>query len=175
MIYPFDGKTPVVPLSAYLSPSVDLIGDVTLGDESSIWFGSVVRGDMNHIRIGRRTNIQDNCTVHVTIDIYPTLIGDEVTIGHNAIIHGCVIGDRCMIGMGAVIMDGAEIGEGSLIAAGAVIPPGTIVLPKSLYAGVPGKYRREVSGSEYDEIVGRAQLYVDFALRYKAAGQELTP
>ena len=175
MIYPFEGKSPVVPISAYLAPSVDLIGDVTLGDETNIWFGSVVRGDMNHIRIGQRTNIQDNCTVHVTTDLYPTLIGDEVTIGHNALIHGCVIGNRCLIGMGAIIMDGAEIGEGSLIAAGAVISPGTIVLPRSLYAGVPGKYRREVNDAEYEEIVARAQYYIDFAQRYKAAGQELTP
>ena len=175
MIYTFNGKTPIIPLSAYLAPSVDIIGDVILGDEASLWFGTVVRGDMHHIRIGRRTNVQDNCTIHVTTDIYPAVLGDEVTVGHNAIIHGCVIANRCLIGMGAVIMDGVEIGEGSLIAAGAVISPGTVVPPRSLFAGVPGKQRREVTDAEYDEIIERAQHYIDFSRQYKAAGQELTP
>ena len=170
MIIPFGDLVPVIPKSAFIAPSVDIIGDVTLGEESSLWFGTVARGDMHFIRIGSRTNIQDNCTIHVTTDLYPTIIGDEVTIGHNAIIHGCVINDRCLIGMGAIIMDNVEIGSGALIGGGAVVTPGTRVPPRSLYAGVPAKLRREVTDAEYTEIIERAQHYVNFARRYLAEG-----
>lgn len=175
MIIPFEDHHPVVAESAYLAPSVDVIGDVTIGAEASLWFGTVARGDMNFIRIGDRSNIQDNCTIHVTTDLYPTIVGHEVTVGHNAIIHGCIIGDRCLIGMGAVIMDDVEIGDGSLIAAGAVLTPGTKVPPRSLFAGIPAKFRREVTAAEYDDIVERAQHYIDFALRYRAQGHEQRP
>ena len=171
MILPFDGHRPVILASAFVAPSADVIGQVELGAEASIWFGAVARGDMHHISIGRRTNIQDNCTIHVTTDLYPTEVGDEVTVGHGAIVHGCVIASRCLIGMGAVIMDGVEVGEGALIAAGAVVVPGTQVPPRSLYAGVPAKFRRAVTAAEYAEIVERAELYVQYAQRYLAPAQ----
>ncbi|UCH11289.1 MAG: gamma carbonic anhydrase family protein [Fidelibacterota bacterium] len=170
MIYPYNGAEPVIPASAFIAPSVDVIGDVILGEEASVWFGSVVRGDIHHIRIGARTNIQDNCTVHVTEHDYPTIVGDEVTVGHNVILHGCVIGDRCLIGMGAVVMDDVEVGSGSLIAGGAVLTPGTKVEGGSLYAGVPAKFRREVTAEEYQLIVDRAEEYVQMARVYKAMG-----
>ncbi|MCK4578061.1 MAG: gamma carbonic anhydrase family protein, partial [Candidatus Marinimicrobia bacterium] len=139
------------------------------------WFGSVVRGDMHYIRIGDRTNIQDNCTVHVTTDTAPTEMGTEVTVGHNAIVHGCTIEDRCLVGMGATIMDGAVIGGGSIIAAGTVITPGTAVPQRSLVAGVPGKLRRPVTDDEYAEIVERAAHYMEFAQIYRSQGAGLNP
>lgn len=169
MITDFDNQQPRIPATAFVAPGVDVIGDVTLGEQVSVWFGCVVRGDIHYIRIGRRTNIQDNCTVHVTEHDYPTVVGDEVTVGHNVILHGCTIGDRCLIGMGAVVMDGVEVGEGSLIAAGAVVIPGTKVEPGSLYAGIPAKFRRPVSDEERQLIIDRAEEYVQLAGKYKAA------
>ena len=169
MITEFDGKRPQLPATAFIAPGVDIIGNVTLGEETSVWFCSVVRGDIHYIRIGRRTNIQDNCTIHVTEHDYPTIIGDEVTVGHNVILHGCTIGDRCLVGMGAVVMDDVEVGEGSLIAAGAVVIPGTRVEPGSLYAGIPAKFRRPVSDEERGMIIDRAEEYVQLARKYKDA------
>ncbi len=170
MILAFRDTSPAIAADVFVAPSVDVVGDVAVGAKASLWFGAVVRGDMNYVRIGRRTNIQDNCTVHVTTDVHPTIIGDEVTVGHNVILHGCRIGDRCLIGMGAVIMDDVEVGDGSLIAAGAVLTPGTKVPPGSLFTGVPGKFRREVTAREYDDIVASAEHYVQFSRDYLAAG-----
>jgi carbonic anhydrase/acetyltransferase-like protein (isoleucine patch superfamily) len=167
MIRDFDGKSPSIDKSCFIAESADVIGDVTLGESSSIWFGTVARGDMHYIKIGARTNIQDNCTIHVTTDINPTIIGDEVTVGHNVIIHGCTIEDRSLIGMGAIIMDGAIIGEGSLIGAGALISPGTIIPPRSLVVGLPGKIVRATTDEELDEVIDRAQHYIDFAKKYQ--------
>jgi carbonic anhydrase/acetyltransferase-like protein (isoleucine patch superfamily) len=167
MIKKFRGKTPIIPKSCYISESVDIIGDVTLGQEINIWFGTVIRGDMNYVKIGNRTNIQDNSTVHVTTNIAPTIIGSGVTIGHNAIIHGCTIGDNCLIGMGSIIMDEAIIGEGSLIGAGAVVTPNMIIPPKSLVVGLPAKIVRLVNEAETKEILDRSQHYIDFANEYK--------
>ncbi len=167
MIKDFDGKSPHFGSDCFIADSADIIGDVSLGDESSIWFGTVARADMHYIKIGSRTNIQDNCTVHVTTDIHPTVIGDEVTVGHNVIIHGCTIENRCLIGMGAILMDGAIIGEGSLIGAGALISPGVIIPKRSLVVGLPGKVLRKTTDEEFDEIVNRAQHYIDFAKKYK--------
>ena len=167
MIKPFQGKSPVIPTSCYISESVDIIGNVILGEETNIWFGSVVRGDMNFIQIGARTNIQDNCTVHVTTGTAPTIIGSSVTVGHNVIIHGCTIEDNCLIGMGAIIMDNAVVGEESLIGAGAVVTPNLIIPSRSLVVGLPAKVIRKVTEKEYDEILERAQHYIDFAVEYK--------
>ncbi len=167
MILDFNGISPQIDESCFIAQSADLIGDVSMGQDSSVWFGSVIRGDMHYIKIGERTNIQDNCTVHVTTDVHPTIIGSEVTIGHNVIVHGCAIEDRCLIGMGAIIMDGATVGEGSLIGAGALISPGAVIPPRSLVVGLPGKVVREVSDSEFSEIVERAQHYIDFAGKYR--------
>ena len=167
MIKKFRGKSPIIPDSCYISESVDLIGDVTLGEDVSLWFGTVVRGDMHHITIGDRSNIQDNSVVHVTTDVSPTRIGDEVTVGHNAIIHGATIKDRCLIGMGAIIMDDVVIGEGSIVGAGAVVPPNMIIPPRSLVVGLPAKIVRQTTNEELEMIIERAQHYIDFSAEYK--------
>ena len=167
MIKKFRGKSPVIPDSCYISESVDLIGDITLGENVSLWFGTVVRGDMHFITIGNRSNIQDNSVVHVTTDISPTRIGSEVTVGHNAIIHGATIEDRCLIGMGAIIMDDAVVGEGSIVGAGAVVPPNMIIPPRSLVVGLPAKIVRQTTDEELEMIIERAQHYIDFSQKYK--------
>lgn len=167
MIKTFRGKSPVIPNSCYISESVDLIGDVTLGENISLWFGTVIRGDMNFITIGNRSNIQDNSVIHVTTDVSPTRIGDEVTVGHNAIIHGATIKDRCLIGMGAIVMDDVVIGEGSIIGAGAVLPPNIIIPPRSLVVGLPAKVIRQTTDKELEMIIDRAQHYIDFSQEYK--------
>ena len=167
MIKKFRGKSPVIPDSCYISESVDLIGDVTLGENVSLWFGTVVRGDMHFITIGNRSNIQDNSVIHVTTDISPTCIGSEVTVGHNAIIHGATIEDRCLIGMGAIIMDDAVVGEGSIVGAGAVVPPNMIIPPRSLVVGLPAKIVRQTTDEELQMIIERAQHYIDFSQKYK--------
>ena len=167
MIKKFRGKSPIIPDSCYISESVDLIGDVTLGENVSLWFGAVVRGDMHFITIGNRSNIQDNSVIHVTTDVSPTRIGDEVTVGHNAIIHGATIEDRCLIGMGTIIMDDAVIGEGSIVGAGAVVPPNMIIPPRSLVLGLPAKIVRQTTGEELKMIIERAQHYIDFSQEYK--------
>ncbi len=166
MISQFQNKSPVIPNSCYISQTVDIIGDVTLGEDVNIWFGTVIRGDMNYIKIGQRTNIQDNSTIHVTTQTAPTIIGENVTIGHNAIIHGCKINDNCLIGMGSIIMDNAQIGEGSIIGAGSVITENTIIPPMSLCLGIPGKIIRKVTKNEFNEILARAEYYVQFSKKY---------
>ena len=167
MIKKFKGKSPVIPDSCYISESVDLIGDVTLGENVSLWFGTVVRGDMHFITIGNRSNIQDNSVIHVTTDISPTRIGSEVTVGHNAIIHGATIEDRCPIGMGAIIMDDVVVGEGSIVGAGAVVPPNMIIPPRSLVVGLPANIVRQTTNEELEMIIERAQHYIDFSQKYK--------
>ena len=167
MIKKFRGKFPIIPNSCYISESVDLIGDVTLGENVSLWFGAVVRGDMHFITIGNRSNVQDNSVIHVTTEVSPTRIGDEVTVGHNAIIHGATIKDRCLIGMGAIIMDDVVIGEGSIVGAGAVVPPNMIIPPRSLVVGLPAKIVRQTTDKELEMIIDRAQHYIDFSQEYK--------
>ena len=167
MIKKFRGKSSIIPDSCYISESVDLIGDVTLGENVSLWFGTVVRGDMHFITIGNRSNIQDNSVVHVTTDISPTRIGEEVTVGHNAIIHGATIEDRCLIGMGSIIMDDVVVGEGSIVGAGAVVPSNMIIPPRSLVVGLPAKIVRQTTDEELEMIIERAQHYIDFSAEYK--------
>mgnify|MGYP006189670245 FL=1 len=166
MIKYFENKQPHLGENVYISETAMVIGDVTLGDEVNIWFGAVLRGDMHYIKIGNRTNIQDNSVVHVTTGVSPTNIGNGVTVGHGAIIHGCTIEDDCLIGMGAIIMDDAVIGTGSLIGAGALIPPNMIIPPNSLVVGSPGKVVREVKDVEKEMILERPQEYIDLAAIY---------
>ena len=166
MIKYFEGKQPRLCKNVYVSENAMVIGDVTLGDEVNIWFGAVLRGDMHYIKIGNRTNIQDNSVVHVTTGVSPTNIGNGVTVGHGAIIHGCTIEDDCLIGMGAIIMDDAVIGTGSLIGASALIPPNMIIPPNSLVVGSPGKVVREVKDVEKEMILERPQEYIDLAAIY---------
>ena len=166
MIKKFQNKQPQLGEDVYVSENAIVIGDVTLGDEVNIWFGAVHRGDMHYIKIGNRTNIQDNSVVHVTTGVSPTNIGNGVTVGHGAIIHGCTIEDDCLIGMGAILMDDAIIGEGSLIGAGALIPPNMIIPENSLVVGSPGKVVRLVKDFEREMILERPQEYIDLAAIY---------
>ena len=166
MIKLFEGKQPQLGRNVYVSENAIVIGDVTLGDEVNIWFGAVLRGDMHYIKIGNRTNIQDNSVVHVTTKVSPTNIGSGVTVGHGAIIHGCTIEDDCLIGMGTILMDDAIIGEGSLIGAGALIPPNMIIPENSLVVGSPGKVVRQVKDFEREMILERPQEYIDLASIY---------
>ena len=166
MIKYFENKQPHLGENIYISETAMVIGDVTLGDEVNIWFGAVLRGDIHYIKIGNRTNIQDNSVVHVTTGVSPTNIGNGVTVGHGAIIHGCTIEDDCLIGMGAIIMDDAVIGTGSLIGASALIPPNMIIPPNSLVVGSPGKVVREVKDVEKEMILERPQEYIDLAAIY---------
>jgi carbonic anhydrase/acetyltransferase-like protein (isoleucine patch superfamily) len=139
MIRSYQGHTPTIPASCYVDLSAQVIGDVTLGEHASVWMNAVVRGDVHSVRIGAHSNVQDCAVLHGMRYKYPVLVGDWVTIGHNATVHGCVIEDVCLIGIGATILNNARIGEGSIVAAGAVIPENTIIPPRSLVAGVPGK------------------------------------
>jgi carbonic anhydrase/acetyltransferase-like protein (isoleucine patch superfamily) len=143
-----------------------VIGDVEIGEESSVWFHTVVRGDIHRIRIGRRTNVQDHCTLHVTRRD-PLVVGNEVTIGHGAVVHGCTVGDVSLIGIGAVVLDGAIIGRGSVIGAGAVVAPGTVVPAHSLVLGVPGKVVKDLGPGSVDGNRVTAANYVELARAYQ--------
>jgi carbonic anhydrase/acetyltransferase-like protein (isoleucine patch superfamily) len=166
MIRTFQGMKPTIPKSCFIEETGVVIGDVVMGEECSVWFHAVVRGDVHSIRIGNRTNVQDLCMLHVTHDTHPLVIGNDVTIGHNVILHGCTIKDRVLIGMGAVIMDGAVIGENSVVGAGALVTEGTIVPPKSLILGSPAKVKRTVTEQELVWIKESADNYVDYARQY---------
>src|ERR1700683_3141310 len=142
MIRPYKGIAPTIPASCYVDDSAQIIGDVVLGEHASVWMNAVVRGDVHSIRIGAHSNVQDCSVLHGMRYKFPVIVGDWVTIGHNATVHGCVVEDACLIGMGATIMNNARIGEGSIVAAGAVIAENTVIPPRSLVAGVPGEVRR---------------------------------
>jgi carbonic anhydrase/acetyltransferase-like protein (isoleucine patch superfamily) len=168
MLRSYQGKSPVIPPSCYIDVSAQIIGDVTLGENSSVWMNAVVRGDVHSIRIGANSNVQDCSVLHGMRYKHPVEVGDFVTIGHNATVHGCVIEDACLIGMGVVILNGARIGEGSIIAAGALIPEGTIVPPRTLWAGLPAKQRRELSDADRDMILMYAKNYLNYTKIYLA-------
>lgn len=169
MIKSIKDKKPNISKSVYVASNATVIGDVTIGEKSSVWFGSVVRGDALPIRIGAGTNIQDLCVLHVD-EGNPLTIGDYVTVGHRAILHGCTIGNDVMIGMGATIMNGAVIGEGSIVGAGALVTEKTVVPPNSLVVGMPGKIRRETTDDERKFIAKNAKHYVEGAEVYIAEG-----
>ena len=168
MIRSYQGHTPVIPGSCYVDISAQVLGDVVLGEHASVWMNAVIRGDVNSIRIGSHTNVQDCAVLHGMRYVYPVIVGDYVTIGHNATVHGCVIEDTCLIGMGAVILNNAHIGEGSIIAAGALIPENAKIPARSLVAGVPGKVRRELTSDDRDEILKYARNYLDYTKIYLA-------
>jgi carbonic anhydrase/acetyltransferase-like protein (isoleucine patch superfamily) len=166
VIRTFQGIKPTIPDSCFIEDTAVVIGDVVLGEDCSVWFNAVIRGDVNHIRIGNRTNVQDLCMLHVTHDTHPLIIGNEVTIGHSVVLHGCTIKDRVLVGMGAIVMDGAVIGEDSVVGAGALVVEGTVVPPKSLILGSPGRVRRGVSDAELAWIKESAANYVKYARQY---------
>lgn len=159
-------RVELVDPTAYIAPGAIVLGDVTIGAESSIWFNAVVRGDTEAIRIGSQTNVQDLCVLHADAG-FPCVLGDRVTVGHAAIVHGATVEDDCMIGMRAVVMNGAKIGKGSLIAVGAVVTEGIEVPPGSLVMGVPGKVRREVTAADRERIVRAALHYVEQAKKFQ--------
>jgi carbonic anhydrase/acetyltransferase-like protein (isoleucine patch superfamily) len=166
MIRSYQGRLPLIPASCYIDPSAQIIGDVTLGERSSVWMNAVLRGDVHSIRVGANSNVQDCAVLHGQRNLYPVIVGDWVTIGHNATVHGCVLEDAVLIGIGAVVLNNCRIGEGSLIAAGAVVPEGTQVPPRTLWAGVPARLRRELSEADHAMILQHAQNYLDYVEIY---------
>lgn len=168
LILPFGDHRPILGRDVFVAPNATLIGDVELAEEASVWFGAVLRGDIGPIRIGPRSNIQDLACLHLTEGLSAAVIGADVTVGHGAILHGCVVGDRCLIGMGSIILDNARIGEGSVIAAGAVVTPNTVIPPRSLVRGTPARVIREVNAEEGQMGVFGAGHYVVNARAYRA-------
>ena len=160
MILPFKDKNPQIDSSVYIVDSAVVVGDVVIGEESSVWFNAVVRGDVNCIRIGRRTNIQDGCVLHVSRKDYPLVIGDGVTVGHNVTLHACTIASNCLIGVGAVVMDGSDIGQNCIIGAGALVTPHTVISPGNMAVGSPAKVKRKLSEEEIQSIRDSAEHYV---------------
>jgi carbonic anhydrase/acetyltransferase-like protein (isoleucine patch superfamily) len=161
-IRPYRGKRPHIAASAYIDPAAVIIGDVVIGEDSSIWPCTVVRGDVYYIRIGARTNVQDGCVLHVMRDEYPLLLGDGVTIGHGVTLHGCNIASRCLVGMGAVILNGVRIGAGSIVAAGTLLLERTEIPPNSLVVGHPGKVKRSLTAIDQAAIDAYAERYVEY-------------
>jgi carbonic anhydrase/acetyltransferase-like protein (isoleucine patch superfamily) len=166
-IRPFKGKRPQIAASAYVDSASVVIGDVVIGEDSSVWPMCVVRGDVHHIRIGNRTNIQDGCVLHVMKDEWPLILEDEVTVGHSVTLHGCTIESLCLIGMGAIILNGARIGTGSIVAAGTLIPERTMIPAGSLVMGTPGKVKRTLTDVDRQSIAAYAERYVSYKNVYK--------
>ena len=166
-LYEIEDRHPRVEPDVYLAPGCQVVGEVTIGAGSSVWFNAVIRGDVRPVAIGRRTNVQDLAMLHVTTGRYPCEIGDDVTIGHGAMLHGCRVLGRAMIGMGAVLLDGAEVGELSIVAAQSLVRVGFKVPPGTLAAGVPAVVKRELTQGERDEVLRSAQRYAEMAERYR--------
>ena len=167
MLRPYRNIVPTIDPSAYVDESAQIVGDVTIGPESSVWLNAVVRGDVNYIRLGRQSNLQDGVIVHVNHEpSCPTVVGDQVTVGHGAILHGCVIEDRCLIGMGAILLNGSRVGSDSIVAAGTLVPERTVIPPRSLVMGTPGRVKRPVTDDELALILEGAANYVRYRLDY---------
>lgn len=162
MIHNYRGIEPMIGSEVFMSEGTHIIGNVTIGDQANIWFGTVLRGDVNSISIGRGTNIQDNSTVHLTAQ-WPTVIGEYVTVGHNCIIHACTIENHCLIGMGSTILDGAVIGEGSIVGANSLVTMNKKFPPNSLIIGSPAKVIRPITEDERQQIKDSAVHYIDYA------------
>jgi carbonic anhydrase/acetyltransferase-like protein (isoleucine patch superfamily) len=173
-IMAFEGQVPRIPASVTLMPGCVVVGDVEMGEGCSVWFNTVVRGDVNWIRIGSNTNIQDGAVLHVTNGTSPLRIGNGVTIGHLAMLHGCTVENNCLIGMHATVLDGAVIGEESLVAAGAVVLENTLIPPRSLVAGVPAKVRRSLTEAEVAQLHKSERNYIEYCRRFAADSQVLS-
>ncbi len=167
MIRSYRGRQPQIAASAYIDQTAVIIGDVTIGEDSSVWPCVVIRGDVHSIRIGARTNIQDGSVLHVMKDLYPLVLGDDVTVGHGVLLHGCTIESRCLIGMGTIILNNARVGSGSIVAAGTLIPEGAVIPPGSLVMGHPGKVRRSLTAEDLASIDRYAANYVDYKNTYR--------
>ena len=175
MLRAFRGIIPTIATSAFIDETAAVIGDVVIGSESSVWFNSVIRGDVHFIRIGNRTNIQDLSLLHVTHDTYPLILGDDVTVGHHVVLHGCTIKNRVLIGMGTVIMDGAIIEEDCVIGAGSLITERMHIPPQSLVLGTPGRVKRPLTEVELNWIKESAQNYIRYARQYLLDREEGNP
>lgn len=167
MLIPYRGRMPNVHDSVFVADGAKIIGDVEIGKESSVWFNTVIRGDVHFIRIGERTNIQDNCVLHVTHKKFPLQIGSNITVGHGAIVHGATVGDHCLIGMGSRILDNSKLGAFCLVAAGAVVLEGFDVPEGMLVAGVPARIKRPLTAEERQQLIRSAQNYVDYVRTYR--------
>ncbi len=170
LIAPFQGRSPQIPASVFVAPTATVVGDVVLGEEASVWYGTVIRGDVGAIRIGRRSNIQDGCVLHLTGGGPPIVVGAEVTVGHRAILHGATVEDRCLIGMGSVLLDGCVIGEESLVGAGSLVLEGTRVPPRSFIAGVPATIKGPIPPAVHARLRDSADGYVRLAREHGAVG-----
>jgi carbonic anhydrase/acetyltransferase-like protein (isoleucine patch superfamily) len=168
LILAFDGHDPQIDADAWVAPNASVIGKVRIAADANVWFGAVLRGDIDQIVLGARSNLQDNAVIHTEAGS-PTIIGEDVSIGHGAVVHGCVVEDGCLIGMNATVLNGAVIGANSLVAAGALVLEGTVVPPRSLVAGVPAKVRRELTDEEVAGLYGNSARYVPRAKLYAAA------
>jgi carbonic anhydrase/acetyltransferase-like protein (isoleucine patch superfamily) len=166
MIRSYKGIAPTVPETCYVDISAQLIGDVVLGEHSSIWMNAVLRGDVHSIRVGANSNIQDNSVLHGMLNKWPVIVGDWVSVGHSVTLHGCVVEDRCLIGMGSIILNGARIGAGSIIAAGTLVPEGAVVEPGSLWMGLPGKLKRKLNDEDQESILRYAKNYLGYKANY---------
>jgi carbonic anhydrase/acetyltransferase-like protein (isoleucine patch superfamily) len=162
MLRTYQDHSPIIPASCYIDPSAQILGDVVLGERSSVWMNAVLRGDVNSIRVGANSNVQDCSVLHGQRNLYPVVVGDWVTIGHNATVHGCTVEDMCVIGMGSRVLNNSRIGEGCIIAAGSVVPEHTVVPPRTLWAGVPAKMRREITDKDLELIREYAKNYLDY-------------
>jgi carbonic anhydrase/acetyltransferase-like protein (isoleucine patch superfamily) len=171
LIRGYKGIRPALGARAFVDVSAQVIGDVTLGDDSSVWMNSVVRGDVNRIEVGPRSNVQDNCVLHVT-SRHPTVLAGDVTVGHSVTLHGCTIEWLCLIGIGAIVLNGAVVGEESIVAAGALVPEGMRIPPRSVVMGVPASVRRPVSEEERAELRRYAESYLGYKETYRAAAGE---
>jgi carbonic anhydrase/acetyltransferase-like protein (isoleucine patch superfamily) len=167
VILGYEGKKPRVAATAFLAPGCVITGDVEIGEDSSVWFQTVIRGDVNVVRIGARTNVQDHSVVHVTSRTHPTTLGDDVTVGHRVVLHGCTVNDRCLVGIGAIVLDGAVIGPDAMVGAGALVPPGMVVPPGTLVLGAPAKVKRDLTPEERAFLRTSAANYVGYAARYR--------
>jgi carbonic anhydrase/acetyltransferase-like protein (isoleucine patch superfamily) len=172
MIKSFQNKSPKIHETAFVAENAVIIGDVEIGEDSSVWFGSVLRGDVNFIRIGARTNIQDASVIHVSGKTHPTVLEDEVTLGHRVTLHGCYVETNCLIGIGAIVLDGARISRNSLVAAGSLVTPNTVIPPRSLVMGSPAKVKRELSDEEVKDLERFWRNYVSLSLIYGKVKRE---
>lgn len=170
MFLPFEGVDPAVSADAWVAPNATVIGRATLESGSSVFYGAVVRADMDTVLLGRGSNLQDNVVVHTDYG-FPTVVGVGVSVGHGAVVHGCTVEDDCLIGMHATVLNGARIGSGSLVAAGTVVLEGTVIPPRSLVAGVPGRVRRELSDAEFDRVVANAEIYRNLAAAHRTVAE----
>lgn len=167
MLRAFQDTEPKLGANVFIAENALVIGDVEIGDDSSVWYGSIVRGDVNYIRIGERTNVQDMTMIHVSSKTHPTILEDEITVGHRVTLHGCHVESRCLIGMGSILLDGVRVGNNSLVGAGSLLTPGTIIPPRSLVIGSPARVKRELTGDEIAYLDRSWRNYVELKDHYR--------